>query len=1231
MARRLLLLLLALLPAHVAFAAPGTVDAEVAKRTDAVVRASTFEAYAQLRKLWQLWEIAEPTQVEAALSAIATDDAVAPQVRAYAATLEAYARRRRGDLAGSVKRLRHLGFVSQWLVVGPFDNDNRTGLASDLVVEGELAQPLVLDRSFVGKERPVRWRVAPDVHRYGYLDMGAMLRPQRDICGVATTFVRAEEPREASLWIGVTGAFRLYLDRELLVEDASYRQLDAERQAVVVALHAGYNRITAKVCGDELPPALSLRIAGADGAPDPSLVAVATPEASTEAAATLRTLGAGFKPKVPRQRVQGPLQHYAAALEAAGSKPDPSLLESFADYLFITAGDPDASHQARDLARRAAELQPTVPRLLLAAKLAEDRNGQRVLVERAAELVSGPNEQRDVLLARARLVRTGPNPRGAFPLYDDVLRIAPTDVEATLGKVDLYQEAGLRRTALATLERASRARPNSVALLRALSGQLRALGRDVDAAEVEARYAANRFDDRGYLGDQLALAVARRDHEAVGRWSGRLLDSQPASQWAHAAVARARMGLGDIDGAVAVHQSALQIAPEDVATLRALADLYGMQGRGDEQLALLRRILRITPQAKAVRAYVEHIAPQGAREDEKYAWPAEKFLAQRTITDDTHPIRTLRKLAVTTVFDNGLASHFNQIVFQPQTDQAAKDGRNYAFVYHADRQVVQLRAAKVYRKDGRVDEVVESGSRPLNDPSINMYTLQRTFYVRFPRLEQGDVVELRYRIDDVAARNEMSDYFGEITYLQSTRPIVSAEYVLITPKSKKLHISMGPATSGALSGLKQQVVNRGDKRIYRFNIDAVPALETEPRMPRPAELLLHVHASTFASWDDVGRWYWGLAKDKLDVDEDVRTIARKLVAGLSSDRDKVAAIYRYAASETRYVALEFGIEGIRPRRAALTLARGWGDCKDKATLIVSMLGEVGIEAELVLVRTGLRGGFDTSTASLAPFDHAIAYVPSMDLYLDGTAEATGTDELPAMDRSAIGLRIVGASGKLVRLPEPDASWSRETRELVVTPTKDGGLRFTGTLTNRGVDAPGWRRRYQAEASRRERVSSDLATAFGPVELLAGQAGIKLGDLDAVENAVTLEVAGAANAKREGSSLAIPTGPSWSLVRSLASRSRRSHVLLAGPNREHDERWTITVPRGLRVVALPKTTRISESFGSYELDVSHEGNKVVVHTKLRLTKPRIEPSEYAAFRRFCQAVDASVGARLLLAP
>lgn len=1201
---------------------PGTAQASdlpelLQQTTDAGSRPDGHEAYARIRELWRLWETEDPNQVEAALAAIASDPAVKPPLRVYASVLEAYGRRRRGDITGAQTRIAALGFVDRWMVLGPFDNENRPGLSEEVVPERELAEPVVLDRSYEGKERGVRWRVAPDVHPWGWLDLGAMMNPHRHVCALASTFVRSERPRWLTLWVGGTGAFKVYWDTDVVLEDATYRQLDADRFAVPVFLAEGTHRITVKACGRDTPPTLALRVAEADGSPA-EVTIEATQEASTAAARRAKKgnpATAGGKPTV-----RGPVQAFEALLR----DDDAASMELFARYLMVTGGDGHAEHRARDLASRAAELQPTVQRLLLAGELAENRNTRRPWIDQAVAAASTDDEKIRAWRAQANLVRSGINWREAIPIYDRILQLAPNDIPAMLGKTDLYVEAGLSRTALEKVEQLAAAHPRSVAVLRALAGQLRALGRDTDAVEVEARYAMLRFDDTGYIKDKLDVAVARRDRAEAERWAERLLALEPASSWAHGIVAEARRAGGDTPAAIATYQAMLAIAPNDVTTLQALANLFGQLDRRDEQLATLKRILRLRPQAKGVRAYVEHMEPDSRQSDEAYAWKPEQFLAKRVIPDGKEEQRTLRELTVTTVFDNGLASRFHQVVFQPLNDEAAAQARQFAFSYHADRQVVQLRAAKVHRRDGRVDEAIETGEAPIADPSINMYTLQRSFYVQFPRVEAGDVVELSYRIDDVSLRNDRSDYFGEVTYLQGRHIVDSVEYVLIAPKDKKLFIH------ATLPSLKREETVEDQRKIYRFSATNVQAINGEPGMPPASEVVAKIHVSTFEDWNAVARWYWGLAHPNFDVDDEVRKLAHDLTKGLTEPRDKVAAIYHYASSGTRYVALEFGIEGIRPRRAALTLARGWGDCKDKATLIISLLRELGIKAEIVLVRTGMRGRFDPSVASLEPFDHAIAYVPSLDLFLDGTAESTGTGELPALDRNALALVVNGESGgRLVRLPDAAPSESVETRSFRLKLAADGTIAFDAKFTNQGAMAPSWRQRFHSASTQRDRAAADVSALLGPVELSAGNRGMSVRHANDVERAIEVAIAGKAKAKPEADEWAIALGPRHRLLSRFAARPSRTHDLMLGPKRIYRESWTVELPAGFKPTSKPAPLKLETPFARFELKVSMEGATLVVDSELELRTPRIAPTDYAAWRAFCQAVEAASSPKLIV--
>src|SRR5205085_2333959 len=90
---------------------------------------------------------------------------------------------------------------------------------------------------------------------------------------------------------------------------------------------------------------------------------------------------------------------------------------------------------------------------------------------------------------------------------------------------------------------------------------------------------------------------------------------------------------------------------------------------------------------------------------------------------------------------------------------------------------------------------------------------------------------------------------------------------------------------------------------------------------------------------------------------------------------------------------------------AQVYARRFGDCKDKASLLIALLRTAGIRAEFALVRTRRAGALAAETPSVAIFNHAVAYLPDHDLWLDGTAEYASTRELPLDDQGALAVTI----------------------------------------------------------------------------------------------------------------------------------------------------------------------------------------------------------------------------------
>jgi tetratricopeptide (TPR) repeat protein/transglutaminase-like putative cysteine protease len=1180
-------------------------------------------AYTALREVWQHWDRADPAQVEEVLREASQSPKLSPPLRAYAELLVAYARLRRGDGHDAQRRVAALAYVDQWLLLGPFDNTGKTGFETSQGPEAEMNEAIAWGRAYSGKDgRQVRWRAAPAAFPYGWVDAGSLFRPKHPICAFFSSHISQPSlprRRPISLWVGARGAFRLFWNGSERLSDPAYRGHDFDRRAATVWLEPGENRLVVKVCTEDASPMLSLRLADPSGAPDATLRWRAEPgvPASSEARSTA----------APAQRSVGPLQWFER--QTRGPAASPALREAFARYLTVTDGDDPAVHQARDLAYAAAAA-PTVPRLLLAAELAEDRNDRARWIGRArAELPRSPpgRLRRDliaVLLAEAAWFEHGLSPHEALPLYEQVLALDPENLRGLSGKARLYAAAGLEQSALALVEAAVGQSPRGVGLLNMYTSGLGELGHREDARAAASQYSALRFDDHGPIVDNIELAVQQRQKHIAEHWVDRLLMLSPDSSWANGVAARTYRAFKTPERALGSYQRALGLAPDDVDVLRELADLHGELGQTDEQLELLRRVLSLSPQDNDVRQYVEALEPSVQRADEAYAWAPERFLDQRLDPPTGFHRRTLLDLTVTQVYENGLAGQFRQIVFQPLTDAGAALGRQYSFTFQADRQRAALRGARVYRSAGGVDEAIESGEGPADNPALSMYTSARTVYVQFPRLEVGDVVELKYRIDDVGDRGEFAGYFGELQYLQSEAPIGHAEYVVITPKDRRLYVD-----AQRIPGLQQSVEVRGAERVHKFSADALAGVSPEPSMPPWSEVLGFVHVSTYPSYRELGGWYWGLSRDQLELDSATRELTHTITAGATSVRDKVEAVYDWVVKNTRYVALEFGIYGYKPRRSVQTVSRGWGDCKDKAAVIVAMLAELDIDATMVLVRTGHRGRFRSEVASLAPFDHAIAYVPELDLYLDGTAEYSGSRELPAMDQGALGLLVNAGSAKMVTLPDHDPEAHVKRRQVEVRLASSGQAELTLDYETTGPSAAAWRQRYSGEATRRARVLEDLGSEFPGLEVPQG--GIRMNDLSDFEQPVSVHVQARVPRllREEGGTFSLPVTLNERLASAYAGAPRRRLELHIGAFATLDETYTVQLPPGHAVLSTPAAAQVESPFGRYSVAVSQEAGKVIVRSRLALLVSRVSPERYAEFRRFCQAADAAFEKRLVL--
>lgn len=571
----------------------------------------------------------------------------------------------------------------------------------------------------------------------------------------------------------------------------------------------------------------------------------------------------------------------------------------------------------------------------------------------------------------------------------------------------------------------------------------------------------------------------------------------------------------------------------------------------------------------------------------------------------------LAEVRVQRVRENGLDEVRTQQLLYIATAEAAREHAFRAVQYSPESESLRVLRARVHKKDGRTLEALEAGETQVSEPGISMYYDLRARNLHFRGLQAGDVLELDHRVEPTVRNNPYGDYFGEVVHFGGAVPLRLKRYVLISPPGRTLEAHQARMGAPDISLAEEQVVRRWELR-------DVAAVTLEPRGPAATELVPYVHVSTFGSWQELGRWYAAFIAPQFALDVRLRELARDLTRDTASGIDKVHAIHRYVLRNTHYVALEFGTYSYKPYAVTDVHARRFGDCKDKAALMIALLRAAGVDAEMALVRTRRLGEIAGAPASMAVFNHAVVYVPGYDLWLDGTAEYAGSRELPLDDQGAMAV-TVAADGRtaLRRLPRSAARDNVTRREVRAQLHPNGAITFTVNNQVRGEDAPGLRREYEAPERQLEVARGRLAEVFPAVQV----EDVLVDGADDLEHDVRVEVRGKLETFVGQRQVSLPA--SWEprqYVQALAPLLERSQPLLLPAAWTTEEQMAFALPRRARVVGLPRDVSIASSFGAASISFSLREATVVVSTSVQFTRTRVEPEEYAEFRAFCRRVE-----------
>ncbi|MBV9183214.1 MAG: DUF3857 domain-containing protein, partial [Acidobacteria bacterium] len=210
--------------------------------------------------------------------------------------------------------------------------------------------------------------------------------------------------------------------------------------------------------------------------------------------------------------------------------------------------------------------------------------------------------------------------------------------------------------------------------------------------------------------------------------------------------------------------------------------------------------------------------------------------------------------------------------------------------------------------------------------------------------------------------------------------------------------------------------------------------QTRGRMPEP-----DVELSSFANWEELGRWYESLQRDRLKPSAAIQAKAAELTKGLSDENAKVRALYDFVSTRYRYIGVVFGLGRYQPHQASEVFENEYGDCKDKHTLLASLLSAAGIKAYPALISSTHE--VDQDVPSPAQFDHMITAVPQGTgyLWLDTTTEVGPFGFLIPQLRAKHALVIPDGKPALLVETAADSPFPTSERFNMKATLSDGGV------------------------------------------------------------------------------------------------------------------------------------------------------------------------------------------------
>ncbi len=1098
----------------------------------------------------------------------------------------------RGNYEQSESHFKQMNTIENWLLAGPFDNTSGSGFDKTYLPE-QTFDPKMKTTGQLGI--PVSWFKVPEIRRDKWVDM-TYYYPQDNAVFYGNVFLKSVKDEVVHLRVGTSGSVKAFVNGREIISVADENNNDLDTYCARFTLPAGTNRLLIKVGYSEISSCnFMVRITDPIGKPVPGIEPVLEADS--------------WNQSVPGEIVQIP--NFSELYFRQQISQNPDRLENYlllADACLRNDKAPEAERVLKSALKIAPDQVFLLEKLIESNQRNEKSDDNPTLFEKIGKLYPEYPEYQVYRFYRAVNNEEYSAADGFAARYADLsgkneswyeMKIRLHSAKKEQEKVDEYNREAFGKF------------PENEDFLGAVIQNEYWVKQDYAECERLTREYLEKRVDLDVLNLLSAITLTRQDRDGFKEAWDRTFLHEPVACGRYNAMADLCLRIKDFEAAEKAIDNALRIAPFSSAFWKGKAEIARTQGKNEVASECYTSAIIYDPQDYEVRQKLRELKGLPDLFDTFHKNNIDSLIAAAPAGSDSEDDEALVLLDDTkrVLYENGGSEGQVELLFKVLNDEGIERYKEYTVNGSGNGERIDIDKAVVRKPSG--DEI---------RADINSRTIV------FKNLEKNDILYIKYKLKSYY-RGSLSDQTWEHLVFSYDIPVINVSYSVLAMYDRQINWR---AINRDIQPEKRMVSNG---TVYTWKVQNLSPLKIEPAMLPIYDAGIGVQVSTIPDWEFMVNWYASVTKDKTRADDDIREAVARLIPDIPGTPDtvKVRRIHDFIKKNIQYSYVSFRQSGLIPQRARDVLNTRMGDCKDMATLCISMLTEAGVPAWYTLVNTVDEGFYRNSLPGLY-FNHCIvaAQFAGKLHFLDLTADNYSLGVLPDGDLGALALLIKPGERTTFYLQEPVPELNRISRISNGVLSQDGSVSMKYESERMGIQAAYLRSAYKGKSKDEQiKIYMESNSEYPQSKVKS----LEFTGLDSLTTVVkALYVVDIPNFAKEISGFRLLT-PGW-------SESIGSMELFTEENRENDlyiqhsgsvesEKITVELPAGMKPAELIKDQNLKSPFGQYQLQFRYEKGKLTGIRKMKYLKFFITPAEYSEARKFFNQVKELDKTQILL--